>query len=125
MSEDGIWTAHLCHSLHHQLSFNTCKKYGTQWVIVDKGRLTLSFSMRLVIALSAKSALIPSFDRYCADVMAENGEVSPENGEEETDDVLQKLQKDCRDMKESLRLERSRNAGPEGECLLCYVLCIR
>jgi len=50
-------------------------------------------------------------------MMAENGEVAHENGEEEADDALQKLLKDSREMRENLRLERSRNAGPEGECL--------
>lgn len=84
--------------------------------MLTRGRLTLTLLTRLGIALSADSALMPSFDRHCADVMAENGEVAHENGEEETDDVLQKLLKDSREMRENLRLERSRNAGPEGEC---------
>ena len=75
-------------------------------------------SLCFAIALSANTALMPSFDRHCADVMmAENGEVAHENGEEEADDALQKLLKDSREMRENLRLERSRNAGPEGECL--------
>ena len=44
----------------------------------------------------------------------ENGSLSPERETGSEEDVLQKLQKDVRDMRESLRLRRSRNVGPEG-----------
>lgn len=44
----------------------------------------------------------------------ENGSLSPEKEVLSDEDLLQKLQKDVRDMRENLRLQRSRNAGPEG-----------
>ena len=46
---------------------------------------------------------------------AVNGSVSPEVGVGEDEGGLQKLQKDIREMREGLRLQRSRNAGPEGK----------
>ena len=44
----------------------------------------------------------------------ENGLLSPESEAGSEEDVLQKLQKDVREMRENLRLQRSRNVGPEG-----------
>lgn len=52
----------------------------------------------------------------------ESGSLSPESEVLSEEDLLQKLQKDVREMRENLRLQRSRNAGPEGVCyLLVYV----
>lgn len=51
----------------------------------------------------------------------ENGSLSPEREVESEEVILQKLQKDVREMRENLRLQRSRNAGPEG---VIYHLCI-
>ena len=50
--------------------------------------------------------------------MAENGShsVSPEIEVEDEEETLQKLHKDVREIRETLRLQRSRNAGPEGAC---------
>ena len=45
----------------------------------------------------------------------EGGEAARENGQVDAEGALQKLLKDSREMRENLRLERSRNAGPEGE----------
>lgn len=46
--------------------------------------------------------------------MAENGSVSPEVEAEDEDEALQKLQKDVREIRETLCLQRLRNTGPEG-----------
>jgi WD40 repeat protein len=43
----------------------------------------------------------------------ENGSLSAESEAGSEEDALQKLQKDVRDLRESLRLRRSRNVGPE------------
>lgn len=51
----------------------------------------------------------------------ENGSLSPEREVESEEGIFQKLQKDVREMRENLRLQRSRNAGPEG---VIFHLCI-
>ena len=45
----------------------------------------------------------------------ENGSFSPEREAGSEEDALQRLQKDARDLRENLRLRRSRNVGPEGK----------
>ena len=48
----------------------------------------------------------------------ENGSLSPESEAGNEEDNLQRLKKDARDLRENLRLRRSRNVGPEGKFCL-------
>ena len=45
----------------------------------------------------------------------DNGSISAESEAGSEEDTLQRLQKDARDLREGLRLRRSRNVGPEGK----------
>lgn len=60
-----------------------------------------------------------------ASASTKSGSLSPESEVLSEEDLLQKLQKDVREMRENLRLQRSRNAGPEGvDTSICSVsLC--